>query len=135
MKRMLSYLCVASLAATVCAVPASHALTSTQPSAMAAPQPQAYGEGQEPWEAPPGELQGVERQGFHDGIQGARRDAENHRPPNVRNRDEYRHPNVPRRDRRAYREGFRRGYRVGVEHLMHDRYDRDRDHHDDDDRR
>jgi hypothetical protein len=79
----------------------------------------------------------VERQGFHDGIEGARKDAENHRPPNVRNRDEYRRPDVPRRDRRAYREGFRRGYRVGVEHMMgrdHDRHDRDRDHHDDDQR-
>ncbi|HEX5234758.1 MAG TPA: hypothetical protein VFW25_05445 [Silvibacterium sp.] len=120
MKKVLSYFSVAALAAvTVFAVPVTRA--------SAAPVPQEYGQGQEPWAAPPPELQGVQHQGFHDGIEGARKDAENHRPANVNNRDEYRHPNVPRRDWRAYRRGFRRGYRVGVEHLM--RRDHDRDHY------
>jgi hypothetical protein len=82
------------------------------------PPPPPPGYGQEPWAAPPAELQGVEAQGFHDGIEGARKDAENHRPPNVENRDEFRHPPVSHRDRAAYRRGFRRGYQVGVEHLM-----------------
>ena len=69
------------------------------------------------WDAPPQEFQDVQRQGFHDGIEGARRDFENHRRPNVNNRDEYRHPNFRGPDRHAYREGFRRGYDVGVRHL------------------
>lgn len=109
MKRMLSCLSIAALAAaTLFTVPAARAWQG--------PPPPGYG--QEPWAAPPGELQGVEREGFHDGIEGARKDAENHRPPNVNNRDEYRHPHYGGPDRAAYRRGFRRGYRVGVEHLM-----------------
>jgi len=59
---------------------------------------------------PPQELNEIQRQGFHDGIEGARRDFENHRPSNVDNRDEYRHPHLPPEQREAYREGFRRGY-------------------------
>jgi hypothetical protein len=126
MKSMFSYVSVAALAAatafTVTPAHASAALASAAPTAA------AQG-GQDQWETPPPELRGAEQQGFHDGIEGARKDAENHRPPNVNNRDEYRHPSVSHRERRAYREGFRRGYRVGVEHLMgRDHHDHDRDH-------
>lgn len=70
------------------------------------------------WDAPPRELNDLQRQGFHDGIEGARRDFENHRPPDVENRDEYRHPHLPPEQREAYRDGFRRGYHVAMEHLM-----------------
>lgn len=117
MKKILSCLSIAAFAAAVLvSVPAAHASASS-PAAAAAPlAPSAYG--QEPWSNPPSQWNEVERRGFHDGIEGARKDAENHRPPNVNNRDEYRHPSVSRRDRKAYREGFRRGYQVGVEHLM-----------------
>lgn len=72
----------------------------------------------EPWAAPPPEWQAVQQKGFRDGVRGAYKDAQNHRPPNVNNRDEYRHPDVPHRDRHAYREAFRRGYWTGVRHLM-----------------
>jgi hypothetical protein len=72
------------------------------------------------WEEPPGEFHEVQKKGFHDGVEGARKDAENHRRPSVENRDEYKHPDVPHRDRREYRDAFRRGYQMGVEHLMHD---------------
>ncbi|MBT9331811.1 hypothetical protein [Paracidobacterium acidisoli] len=115
MKKFLSgFSAAAFLAAALCVVPAARAWSAP---------PAAYGYGQEPWAVPPPELQGVESQGFHDGIEGARKDAGNHRPPNVENRDEFRHPPVPHRDRAAYRHGFRRGYQVGVEHLMrHGRY-------------
>ena len=71
------------------------------------------------WEAPPGELNEVERRGFHDGVEGARKDFDNHRPPSVNNREEYRHPPVPHRDREAYKRGFERGYGAGVEHIYH----------------
>ena len=70
------------------------------------------------WDNVPSEFTDAQRRGFHDGIEGARKDYENHRAPNVNNRDEYRHPSVPGRDRRAYRDAFRRGYSVGVQHLM-----------------
>jgi len=72
------------------------------------------------WEAPPEELDEVARHGYHDGVEGARKDYGNHRRPDVNNRDEFRHPPVPGRDREAYRRGFERGYHAGVEHLYHD---------------
>jgi hypothetical protein len=82
------------------------------------PPPGAYAQGPGGWDAPPQDFQDeMHRQGFHDGIEGARRDFDNHRRPNVNNRDEFRHPNVPRGARHAYREGFRRGYDVGVQHI------------------
>lgn len=82
------------------------------------PPPPGYGPPQS-WEAPPSQYQQeIQRRGFHDGIEGARKDYENHRRPDVNNRDEYKHPNVDHRDRRAYREAFRQGYTVGVQHLM-----------------
>jgi hypothetical protein len=69
------------------------------------------------WQAPPRELNESQQRGFHDGIQGARKDFENHRQPNVENRDEYRRPELPPELREAYRDGFRRGYQAGVDHL------------------
>jgi hypothetical protein len=84
---------------------------------------------QEPgaWDAPPSEFREIQRQGYHDGIEGARKDYDNHRRPDVNNRDEYRHPHVEESAREDYREGYRRGYEKAMEHLMnvHD----DRDHH------
>jgi hypothetical protein len=75
------------------------------------------------WEAPPGEFSDIQRRGFHDGIEGARKDVGNHRRPDVNNRDEYRHPDVPPEMRKVYRAAFRRGYQQAMSHLMgdHDR--------------
>ncbi len=84
---------------------------------------QSYGyQGAQGWETPPREYQEVQRRGFHDGVEGARKDYANHRRPDVNNRDEFRHPDdVPKHDRHDYREAFRQGYQVGVEHLYGDR--------------
>lgn len=79
------------------------------------------------WDMVPSDLPEVQHQGFRDGIEGARKDFDNHRRFSVNNRDEFRHPHVPREEREAYREGFRRGYEVGTHHLMGD-HDRDHDH-------
>lgn len=100
--------------ASVLALPASAAGVSGAP---------AYGYAMQDrgWDAPPSEFDEVRRQGFHDGIEGARKDYENHRRPDVNNRDEFRHPHVRERDREAYRRGFERGYRVGVEHFYNGR--------------
>ncbi|WP_419804819.1 hypothetical protein [Terriglobus sp.] len=69
-----------------------------------------YGQpGQGGWDAPPNDFrQDIQRQGWHDGLDGARKDAENRRQPNVLNRDEYRNYRGPAR--RAYRSAFQRGY-------------------------
>ena len=59
----------------------------------------------------------TERRGFHDGIQGARKDYGNNRRPNVNNREEYRSPDLPPQLRGEYRQGFRRGYEITAAHL------------------
>jgi hypothetical protein len=79
------------------------------------PPPPGYGPGG--WDAPPQEFREIQRKGFHDGVEGARKDFDNHRPPSPENRDEYRHPPVPRDARHDYREGFRRGYQAAIQHM------------------
>jgi|SRR5580704_13439349 hypothetical protein len=73
------------------------------------------------WSNAPSEFNDAQRRGFQDGMEGARKDYENHRTPNVNNRDEYRHPNVSKGLRHDYREGFQRGYDDGVRHMMGER--------------
>jgi len=94
-------------------------LVTNHLSAQEPPPPPPPGWGHESWaEVPPGYV-GAERKGFFDGVEGARKDYQNHRLPDVNNRDEYRHPPVHKEDRRPYRQGFRRGYAAGVNNLMH----------------
>ena len=71
------------------------------------------------WDVPPQEFRDIQRQGYHDGIEGARKDYDNHRRPDVNNRDEYRHPHVAPSVQGDYREGFRRGYENAMDHMMH----------------
>lgn len=70
------------------------------------------------WNAPPQEFREVQRQGFHDGVEGARKDFEHHRHADFDDRDEYRHPHVPKSERMDYRDGYRRGYEKAMSHLM-----------------
>ena len=82
------------------------------------PPPPGYAQGPGGWDAPPQEFREFQQRGFHDGVEGARKDFENHRPPNVNNRDEFRHPGfIPREMRRDYRDGFRKGYYAAVHHM------------------
>jgi hypothetical protein len=85
--------------------------------APAAP-PQGYGQDRGGWDAPPREFRDIQRQGFRDGVDGARKDVDNHRRPDVNNRDEYRHPRYFGREAEDYRAGFRRGYDTAMSHLM-----------------
>ncbi len=80
-----------------------------------------YGHAQDHWDQPPSEFNEFERKGFHDGIEGAKKDFDNHRAPSPENRDEFRHPHVPDHDKDAHRRGFQRGYQVGWEHISHGR--------------
>jgi hypothetical protein len=70
------------------------------------------------WNLSPQEFREIQQRGYHDGIEGARKDYDNHRRPDVNNRDEYRHPHVPESARGDYREGFRRGYETAWDHMM-----------------
>ena len=74
-----------------------------------------------PWDAPPAEYDEVSRLGFHDGVEGARKDFGNHRSPDPHNREEFRHPHVKDRDKDAYRSAFERGYQVGWDHVQQER--------------
>src|ERR1700722_12793496 len=114
MKYKSAAIAVLTLATSVCG---SNVLLAATPS------PQAY-HAEGGWDVPPSEYQEVQRQGYHDGIEGARKDFQNHRRPDVNNRDEYRHPHVHSSDRNDYRQGFERGYQVGVAHI----YGNDHDH-------
>jgi hypothetical protein len=87
----------------------------TRNASAASPEPAAYG--QEGWEMPPREFNDIQRRGFHDGVEGARKDFDNHRRPDPDNREEYRHPNLRRDAREVYREAFRRGYQQAASHL------------------
>jgi len=95
----------------------SPCITLAQPYGPPPPAP-GYGQGPGGWDVPPQEFRDIQRQGFHDGIEGARKDFDNHRRPDVNNRDEYRHPHVPSSARADYRDGFRRGYETATSHLM-----------------
>jgi hypothetical protein len=70
------------------------------------------------WNQPPQEFREIQQKGYHDGIEGARKDYDNHRRPDVNNRDEYRHPHVPDSAKADYREGFRSGYQTAWDHMM-----------------
>src|SRR5271168_4845164 len=74
--------------------------------AQYAPQAPApgYGAHGNSWNAP-SEFNEAQRHGYQDGEEGARKDFENHRRPDVNNRDEYRHPKVSKVLRNDYREG------------------------------
>jgi hypothetical protein len=100
------------------AMAASASLASAQYYGPPGPPPPPPGYGQGGWDQAPQEFRDAQRRGFQDGVQGARKDYENHRPPNVNNRDEYRNPKfIAPPDRHDYREGFRRGYDVAVRHI------------------
>jgi len=90
-----------------------------------------YAQDRDAWDAPPHQWKEIQRRGFQDGIDGARKDYGNNRRPDVNNRDEYRRPSLPYDLREPYREGFRRGYERAMSHLMGDR---DRNPHDRDER-
>lgn len=95
---------------SACMLPATSAPAQQRPD-------YGYGQRDGDWDAAPRDMNGIERRGYQDGIEGARKDFGNHRQPDVDNRDEYRHPDVPRDQWQEYREGFRRGYQRGMAYL------------------
>jgi hypothetical protein len=80
-----------------------------------------------PWDQPPDEYRDVQREGFRDGIEAARRDWERHSHKDADDHERFRHPPVDRQFAHDYRDAFKRGYSEAMHH-MHDeqRMDRDR---------
>lgn len=106
--------------APVLALAAGITISLFAPSMNASPAPQ-YGQ-QRGWDTPPGELNDMQRRGFRDGMEGARRDFGNGRRPDVNNREEYRIPqelprDIPPQMREQWRDGYRRGYNAAAAHL------------------
>ncbi len=103
------------LALSTVAIAAS--LIISAPSTIRAATPQLSVQIGGGWDQPPAEFHDIQRQGFHDGIDAARRDFSNHRHADADDHEQYRHPHVGRGMRDDYREGFRRGYDVAMHHL------------------
>jgi hypothetical protein len=72
------------------------------------PQPVVYAPPPPP---PPGYTQ-VAEQGYHDGVEAARRDIAQGRAPNAQRHPRFRNPPVPPPAFEDYRHGFREGYRA-----------------------
>lgn len=86
--------------------------------ANAAPAPGLYQD--RPWDQPPGEFRDVQRQGFHDGIDAAHHDIDEHRHRDADHHERFKNPPVDRHDHdlvRDYRDGFRRGYDTAWQHF------------------
>lgn len=59
---------------------------------------------------PPAELSPVAQQGYHDGVDAARRDIAKRMAPDVQRHPRFRNPPVPPPAMTEYRHGFRAGY-------------------------
>ena len=73
------------------------------------------------WDAPPTEFREAQRKGFHDGVEAARRDFTEQRPPELERKREFREPPVPPEARDEYRDAFRHAYEMAYKHLSEDR--------------
>lgn len=82
------------------------------------------------WGQAPDSYRDVQRRGYQEGIEAARRDAESGHHRDADDHDVYKHPPVDRRDRSAFRDAFRQGYSDGMRHMNDNG---SRRHHDDDD--
>jgi hypothetical protein len=90
--------------------------------AAAIPAQPQFGEGR--WEDAPSEYRDVQRMGFRDGIEAARRDFDHHSRKDADDHDSYKHPRVERKLVNDYRSAFREGYSRAMHHL------KDEDRHD-----
>jgi hypothetical protein len=78
-----------------------------------------------PWDRPPDEYRDVQRQGFHDGIEAARRDWDLHSHKDADDHDRFRHPPVEREFAHDYRDAFKHGYSEAMRHIKDERHDAD----------
>lgn len=90
------------------------------PIAAHAATPPAAFQDRDDWQQPPDSYNDAQRQGFHEGIEAARRDWDRHRRRDADDHRAYKHPPVSHDMRGAYREGFRHGYQVGMRHMNGD---------------
>jgi hypothetical protein len=87
------------------------AMTAVAVAQQGPPPPGAW----EPQE-PQGNWSQAWHSGFHEGVEAARHDMQAGRQPDPDHHERFRHPDVPPDQRRDFREGFRRGYHMFIEH-------------------
>ncbi len=77
------------------------------------------------WDEPPSEFRDAQRKGFHEGVEAARHDFDKRSHKDADDHEMYKHPPVEREMRNDFREGFRRGYQVAMDHLKGEHRDHD----------
>ncbi len=75
---------------------------------------------QDRWDQPPSEYREAQQRGFHEGVEAARHDFDEHRHADADDHEMYKHPPVEGEARKDFRDGFREGYRRAIDHLKHD---------------
>ena len=96
--------------------------------AYAAPASAAGQYGQErPWDQAPDEYRDIQRQGFHEGLEAARSDWQNHSHKDMDDHRMYKHPPVDRQFVNDFRDGFKHGYEMAMRHMREAGRDRDHD--------
>jgi hypothetical protein len=73
------------------------------------------------WDRAPDGYRDAQRQGFHEGMEAARRDFDQHRHADADDHRIFKHPPVDGDDaKRDFREGFKEGYHRAMDHMRHD---------------
>lgn len=75
------------------------------------------------WDRPPDEYNDAQGQGFHEGVEAARRDYDQGRHKDADDHRIYKRPPVPHDLRDAFRDGFRHGYDMAKRHMNEHRED------------
>jgi Spy/CpxP family protein refolding chaperone len=102
-------------------------LTATAHAAVLPAAQDGYGQNRA-WDQPPDDYRDAQRQGFHEGIEAARRDWDRHSHKDMDDHEQYKHPPVSEDLRSDFRDGFKHGYEMAMHHM------KDEHHHDDDSR-
>jgi len=121
-----TWLTVSALAVALGATSGGVAAKAYASPAPAAAQYQDQGR----WDETPSEYRDVQRQGFHDGIEAARRDFETRSHKDADDHDRYRHPSVEKEFRDDYRHAFREGYSRAMHHMKQETKEERHDHDD-----
>jgi hypothetical protein len=90
--------------------------------AAALPAPQGFYQ-ERPWDQPPDEYRDAQRQGFHEGIEAARKDWDRHSHKDADDHERYKHPPVPESLHGDYRDGFKHGYEMAMHHMKDEHHD------------
>jgi hypothetical protein len=114
-----------SIAALTVSLAASASMMTAKAHAEALPAAQPADSQERPWDQPPDEYRDVQRQGFHDGVDAARKDWDLHAHKDADDHERFRHPPVDRQFDHDYRDAFKHGYSEAMHHMKDERHDPD----------